>query len=134
MDDRPRIGIAVFIINENNEVLLGLRNSTLGNNTWAPPGGKLDKFESFENCIIREAKEETNLDIEELNFIGITNDIMKDNDCHYVTLFFSANKYKGKVQRMEPEKCLEWKWFNPKDLPKNLFIPFKNFIDGNFIS
>jgi 8-oxo-dGTP diphosphatase len=130
--ERPIVGIALFVLNENNEILLGLRKGNVGNDTWGLPGGKLDKNESFEDCIIREAKEETDLDINELTFIGVTNDIMEDIDQHYITIFFSTNN-DGEVKRVEPEKCLEWKWFNPKELPSNLFLPLKNFIDGNFV-
>ncbi len=130
--ERPIVGLALFILNEQNEILLGLRQGTVGNNTWGLPGGKLDKNESFEDCIIREAKEETDLDVKELTFIGVSNDIMEDINQHYITLFFSTNKYDGEVKRVEPEKCLEWKWFNPKELPKNLFLPLQNFIDGKF--
>jgi len=131
--DRPIVGIALFILNENNEILLGLRQGKVGNNTWGLPGGKLDKNESFENCIIREAKEETDLDINELTFIGVSNDIMEDIDQHYITIFFSTNNYEGEVKVVEIDKCLEWKWFNPKELPTNLFLPLKNFISGNFV-
>jgi len=132
--ERPIVGIAVLIINEDNEVLLGLRNSKLGKNTWAPPGGKLDKFESFEECAIREIKEETNLDIDQLVYICTTNDIMKDIDAHYITLFFSTTSFHGDIKIMEPEKCLEWNWFDPNKLPDNKFFPFKNFLKGNFLS
>jgi 8-oxo-dGTP diphosphatase len=132
--ERPIVGTAALIINEKNEVLLGLRNSELGKNTWAPPGGKLDKFESFEECIVREVKEETDLDINSLVFICVTNDVMEDIDAHYVTLFFSTTEYNGYEKVMEPTKCLEWKWFDPKELPENLFFPFRNFVNGNFMS
>ena len=131
--ERPIVGLAVLIINENNEVLLGLRNSDLGKNTWGLPGGKLDMFESFETCISREVKEETDLDISNLVFICVTNDPMEDIGKHYVTLFFSTTEYEGYEKVMEPEKCLEWKWFNPNQLPDNLFLPFRNFLNGNFI-
>ena len=134
IQERPIVGLAIFIMNDKNEVLLGLRSGELGNNTWAPPGGKLDMFESFEDCIIRETKEETNLDIDELTFIGVTNDVMDDVQKHYVTIFFSAGKYEGELKVMEPEKCLEWKWTNPKELPENIFFPFQNFIKGNSFS
>ena len=59
--DRPVVGIALFILNEKNEILLGLRNGLVGNNTWGLPGGKLDKNESFENASLREVTEECGL-------------------------------------------------------------------------
>ncbi len=31
---------------------------------------------------------------------------------------------------MEPNKCVEWKYFDLDDLPKNLFLSFKNFCEG----
>jgi 8-oxo-dGTP diphosphatase len=133
MKDRPKVGIAIFIVNDKNEILLGLRKSKLGNNTWSLPGGKLEKYEKIEDCIIREAKEETNLDINDLVFISLTNDIMEDTDEHYVTIFFSTTNYTGELKTMESDKCEEWKWVNPKEFPSNLFLPLKNFIDGNFI-
>ena len=134
MEDRPIVGLAVFIVNDNGEFLLGKRKGMVGGETWAPPGGKLDKNESFEDCIIRETKEETSLEISDLTYIATTNDVMKDIDRHYVTLFFSTKMYIGEVMVMEPEKCHEWKWFLPNQLPDNLFLPFQNFLNGNFIS
>ena len=133
MIDRPKVGVAVFLVDTDNNILLGLRKSNCGHNTWSVPGGKLDKYESIENCAIREVKEETNLDINNLVFIAITNDIMEDTDEHYVTIFFSTTDYNGDLKIVEPNKCEEWKWYSPNELPSNLFLPLKNFIDGKFI-
>lgn len=134
MIDSPKVGVAVLILNDKMEVLIGLRKSKLGDNTWGLPGGKLNKYESIIDCVVRETKEETNLDVFDLNYVCTTNDIMLDEKEHYITMFFSSNNYKGDVKIMEPNKCLEWKWFNPKELPNNLFLPLRNFIEGNFIS
>ena len=45
-----------FVLNENNEVLMMFRRGK-----WDLPKGKMDKKESFEECAIRETKEETGL-------------------------------------------------------------------------
>ena len=29
---------------------------------------------------------------------------------------------------MEPDKCEKWEWFDTKNLPDNLFLPFQNII------
>ena len=37
----------------------------------------------------------------------------------------------GIVKIMEPNKCLEWKWFSWSKLPKPLFLPTKNLLTQN---
>jgi 8-oxo-dGTP diphosphatase len=48
--------------------------------------------ESFEQCAIREAKEETDLDIENVKFFHVTNNPNMDNDPqkHYITIFMKV--------------------------------------------
>lgn len=50
--------------------------------------------ESFEECAIREAKEETNLDLENMKFFHVTNNPNMDNDPqkHYITIFMKVEK------------------------------------------
>ena len=50
--------------------------------------------ESFEQCAAREAKEETNLDIENLKLFHVTNNPNMDNDPgkHYITIFMKVMK------------------------------------------
>ncbi len=133
MEERPIVGLAMFILNEKNEVLLGLRKGKVGNNTWGLPGGKLEKNEDFKDCIVREVKEETNLDIKDLTFVGITNDIMTDINQHYITIYFTTKEYDGEPIVMESDKCEKWEWFSSLELPENLFLPLQNFVSGNFI-
>lgn len=127
--EKPTVGIAVFIRNENNEILLGHRISPYGYDTWGLPGGKLEMMESLEDCAKREIKEECNLDIDNLSYIGITNNVMKDIDAHYITIYFSTSEFKGELKIMEENKCSEWKWFKEGELPINLFIPLKNYYE-----
>lgn len=130
MYDTANVGVSIIIENENNEVLLGLRKSNLGDNTWGFPGGKLEKGESIENCIKRELKEETDLDLIDCHFYGITNDIFEDGN-HFITIYMIADEVSGQVKIMEPDKVEEWKLFDMKKLPDNLFLPVKNLVNEN---
>ncbi len=57
-------GAAAIIVNENNQILLQSRSD---NDKWGLPGGCQELGERFEDTVIREVKEETNLDIKEDN-------------------------------------------------------------------
>lgn len=130
MYNTANVGVAILIKNKNNQILLGLRISKLGNHTWSPPGGKLEKGETIEDCIIRETKEETGMILTDMKFNCITNDIFEDGN-HFVTIYMDALEIYGFPTRMEVNKCVEWKYFDIDDLPDNLFLCFENFISGN---
>lgn len=129
--ERPLIGVAV-IIKKDNLVLLGKRKSKVGFETWAFPGGKLDINEEIEDCAVRETYEETGLKIRNIRFAAITNDIMKQYNLHYITLYVTADYESGKEEIKEPEKCQEWKWFEWENLPEPLFTPLQNLLKQKY--
>ncbi|GLA65612.1 hypothetical protein AtubIFM54640_007797 [Aspergillus tubingensis] len=83
----PRVGVGVFVINPKGQIVLGQRKSSHGAGTWALPGGHLEFNESFEDCAAREVLEETGLKVRDIQFLTATNDIMKEEEKHYVTVF-----------------------------------------------
>ncbi len=120
--------MGVFVV-KNGKFLVGKRKSSHGSGTWAPPGGHLEFGEGLEDCVKREVKEETGLEIKDCEFLGITNDIFPEGK-HYVTLWFLAKWESGDPKVLEPEKCEEWKWIKLEDCEsiENLFLPLKNFL------
>lgn len=60
--------------------------------TWAFPGGHLEFNEDLEDCAQREIKEETDLDLvkDGIQFITATNDIMKAENKHYITIYMAG--------------------------------------------
>ena len=89
---------------------------------------KQEYNETFLAGAKREVKEETNLDIDDLELFGAADDIQPDR--HYITMHIIAKKYNGEPQVMEPTKEDEWKWFDLDNLPKNLYSPSKKFIES----
>src|SRR4051794_34741939 len=83
------VGIAVLIW-RGAQVLLTKRKGSHGAGTWAPPGGHLDMGESFEDCAIREVREETGVTISEPRFLAVTNDVFVDEGKHYATIWMEA--------------------------------------------
>lgn len=127
-----RVGVAVLIF-QQNKLLLGERiGSSHGAHTWQLPGGHLEFGETWEECAIRETKEETGINIYDVSFVQVANNIMSEENKHYVTIFMSSNKIKGKVKTMEPKKCKRWEWFCWNTLPTPLFSPLSDLIDSKY--
>jgi len=124
---KPGVGVAVIVV-KNNQVLLGKRKGSHGSGTWNFPGGKLDLYESLEDCAKREVKEEANIEIDVKRFLTITNDMFNSEGKHYVTIFMVSDYKSGEVKITEPEKCTEWSWFDWNNLPQPLFLPIQNLI------
>lgn len=131
MEKRPKVGIGV-IITKDNKILLGKRKNSHGDGTWCFPGGHLEFGESLEDCSIRETAEETGIKIKNIHFGTITNDIFKNEDKHYITIFMLADYDSGEVNLMEPEKCEKWAWFDWNKLPEPLFLPIQNLLKQDY--
>lgn len=70
------------------------------------PGGKVEEGESFEDSVIREAKEETNLDIKNPKLVGIITwltDERKD-----VGLLYETSNFEGDLVEDNREGKLSW--------------------------
>ena len=62
------VGATTLVFNNKNELLLNLRSDT---NTWGIPGGSKELKETLEECAIREFKEETNINANDLELITV---------------------------------------------------------------
>jgi 8-oxo-dGTP diphosphatase len=128
-ENRPKVGIGVYIVRDG-KFLVGERQGAHGTNTWCPPGGHLEYGESWEECAVREAKEETGVKIKNIRFLGVTNDIGYEK--HYITIAMMADWASGEPKLCEPDRCLGWKWVDLERLPKTLFLPVENLLDSEF--
>ena len=80
------------MIQDNDKVVVINRKA----NDWPGitfPGGHVENGESFTDAIIREIKEETNLNIYSPQLCGIKN--WKENGIRYVVLLYKANHFDG---------------------------------------
>ena len=134
MNNYIKVGLGVMIKN-GNKILLGHRvkkplKDTGGiyePDTWSLPGGKQEYDETMIEGAIREIKEETNLDINEVEIFSASDDIQPDR--HFITIQLIANKYSGELKVMEPTKEDKWEWFDLNNLPDNLYSPSRHFIE-----
>jgi ADP-ribose pyrophosphatase YjhB (NUDIX family) len=72
---------------KNGIILIKRKNPPYG---WALPGGFVDYGESLEQAAVREAKEETSLDITDLKQLGSYSDPSRDPRFHTISTVFVA--------------------------------------------
>lgn len=132
----PKVGVAVFLL-KGKKVLLGRRRSSIGHNTFALPGGHLEFGEKFEECAAREVREETGLEIDNIEFLTATNNVFSNEPkppVHIVCIFMRAELSDPDQlpQTLEPDKCDGWDWYDWNDLPKPLFEPLEIMVHTGF--
>eukprot|EP00548_Thalassiothrix_antarctica_P001572 CAMPEP_0194131894 /NCGR_PEP_ID=MMETSP0152-20130528/2523_1 /TAXON_ID=1049557 /ORGANISM="Thalassiothrix antarctica, Strain L6-D1" /LENGTH=163 /DNA_ID=CAMNT_0038826783 /DNA_START=45 /DNA_END=536 /DNA_ORIENTATION=- len=117
-----RVGTSVFIRDpeDSTKVFCGIRKGSHGAGSLALPGGHLEMMESWEDCAKREVKEEMDLEIDNLKLAHVTNDIMLNEQKHYVTIFLmgeiSLKSNNKKPINMEPLKCEGWNSYSWNEL------------------
>lgn len=119
------VGVGAFILNDNNELLLQKRAVPAEKGCWSIPGGRLEMFETLNQAVVRETKEETDLDIEVVNLMGICDHIIKAENAHWVATNYLCKIKSGEAKIMEPDKASDMKWFSLDSLPENLTITTK---------
>ncbi len=130
MSNRPGVGIGV-IVRKEGKVLLMRRQGSHGHGSWAPPGGHIEYGESFQECAKRETLEETGVEIGEITFRGITNDVFLEEGKHYVTIWVECQYVSGEATITSPRESTEVGWFDWDALPEPYFLPWQNLLEGN---
>ncbi|MDR2934247.1 MAG: NUDIX domain-containing protein [Rickettsiales bacterium] len=135
MNNITRIFTSLIIINKDNKVLMGLRKGSYDADTWGAPGGKLEAFEELKDSAIREVFEETGLQFQpnDLQLVNSAERINQKENYHYVGFIYITFADSVNPKIMEPEKCIEWKWFGKCDFPPDekcswLILQYKNEI------
>ena len=93
---------------EGLEVLLTRRNVNPFKNKWCIPGGHVELYEDAVTAVIREIKEETNLDFRPV-FFDYMDEIFEDLQIHNVVLFFFGEATNELIP--SPDEVSEAAWF-----------------------
>jgi ADP-ribose pyrophosphatase YjhB (NUDIX family) len=121
--DELKAGVAVIILNEENQVLLQKRADV---GLWGIPSGHIEIGETVAEAAIREVKEETNLEIRIKKLIGVYSDpnsqvfaYPNGKVVHFITTCFLAEITGGEL-RCNSDESLEIKFFGQQNLPQDL--------------
>jgi 8-oxo-dGTP diphosphatase len=130
MNQNINIGVGI-IITKDNQVLLMKRKDIHGKGTWTTPGGYLDFGETPEQCAAREAKEEVGLEVVDIRFRAITNDLFETTGRHYISIWMVGRSLSDDPVVTAKEEIEELGWFAWDALPQPLFLSFENLLNEN---
>ena len=125
-----RVGVGVWV-EKDGKVLMMHRKGVHGSGTWSMPGGHLDFGETPEQCAIRETKEETDVDIDNVHFVAMTNDYFEHSNKHYITIWMKGSYKAGTAKVNAAYESSAVEWFSWNELPSPLFAPFEKLLSGD---
>jgi 8-oxo-dGTP diphosphatase len=105
--ETPLLTVDVVIEHPSGDgrvLLIERRNEPAG---WALPGGFVDVGETVEQAAIREAREETGLDVELRHLLGVYSDPARDPRGHTVSVVFVA-RADGTPAASDDAKDVQW--------------------------
>jgi len=130
--------VHLFLIRNQQVLLLRRFNTGYEDGNYSVPAGHLDGDETATAAMIRETKEETSLVIKPVDLKLIHVMHRKKLTEERVDLFFTIPTWQGKLKITEPHKCDYLSWFPVKKLPPNMvpYIRFaiRQYLKGNIYS
>jgi 8-oxo-dGTP pyrophosphatase MutT (NUDIX family) len=126
----------IFLTNNNNEILLLRRlNTGYEDGNYSVIAGHIDGNEEVKAAAIREAKEETGIEIQpsDIEVVGVMH---RKSDSERVSFFLAASRWTGDIVNAEPDKCDDISWHSVHNLPANM-VPYvrqalENYRKGRF--
>ena len=130
------VGAGAIIFNNEGQVFIARRGPKARNEAgrWDFPGGSVEFGETCEAAVVREIKEEYDMDIEVLELLEVVNHLLPQEKQHWVSPSFIARHLSGEAKINEPEKCIGFKWLklseiNPEELSVASLSNYKKFIE-----
>ena len=105
---------AISLVDRDGRILISKRSENkFMPGYWEFPGGKLEGGETPEQCLIREIKEEINIDLENFCFSTLTFSLNEYNEFNILLLLYICREWEGVIIAKENQ---ELKWSFSKDL------------------
>jgi len=121
----PTVDIIIEIVSKGI-VLIKRKNPPYG---WAIPGGFVDYGESLEEAAIREAKEETNLDVKLIKQFHTYSDPQRDPRHHSISTAYIA---KAKGIPKAKDDAIEVGIFTESNLPEEIAFDHRSILKDYF--
>ncbi len=120
--------VDIIIVIDDKVLLIRRKNEPLG---WAIPGGFVDFGESVEDAAVREAKEETDLDVELIKLVGVYSSPDRDPRTHTISTVFYA---KADGVPKAGDDAIDVGLFGKDNLPKDMVFDHEKILRDFFKS
>jgi mutator protein MutT len=130
---QPIVGVGAIIVQEG-KILLVKRGSEPGKGKWSVPGGLVELGEKLGKAVVREVREETNLDVEVVRLIDAVDNIIRDSNgklqFHFVIIDY-LTKLKGGTLQSNSD-VLDTRWVRIEEAEDyDLTSTFREFLQRN---
>ena len=116
--EKPMVGVGV-LIRDGDLYLLIKRAAEPDAGLWSIPGGLVEVGERAAEAVVREAKEETGLDVEIEEVLGVVDKIVRDDDSrirfHFVIVDYMAARKGGSLEASSD--ALDARWVRADEFP-----------------
>ena len=121
---QPNVGVGVVIV-QDGKVLVVQRGREPAAGTWAFPGGRLELGETLAEAAVREAREETGLEVEPGEVAAVVEFIDRDADgrvrWHYVIIDLLATPVGGTLR--PGDDSVDVRWIGLEDIERFNLAP-----------
>jgi ADP-ribose pyrophosphatase YjhB (NUDIX family) len=131
--DQPVVGVGAVIVHDGKLVLIK-RGNEPSKGKWSIPGGHVELGECLPDAVIREAKEETCLDVDNPCLVDVVDNVDLDAQgkvkYHYVIVDYLVHVKSGNVAAASDAAELRWVPFDEVE-NYNLTASFRVFFTKN---
>lgn len=131
---QPLVGVGVIIICKG-QILLEKRKNDPGKGKWSIPGGLVELGERAEQTVIREAKEETNLIVDNPEHIDVVDNVELDENgkvkYHFIIIDYFVKLKSGTLSAASD--AAEVRWVKLDEVEKYVLTKtFREFFVRNY--
>ncbi|MBI4015729.1 MAG: NUDIX hydrolase [Candidatus Aenigmarchaeota archaeon] len=126
-----------IIIEKDGKIVLIKREGPPFKGKWKLPGGMVEYGQTVEQAAVLEAKEETNLDVELLDILGVYSNPQRDPRFHSLATVFVAKplngELKGDIVETTDAKWIDIKYLTTDDMGFDhgkILEDFKKWLSG----
>jgi 8-oxo-dGTP diphosphatase len=131
--DQPVVGVGAVIVS-NAKIVLIKRGNEPSRGKWTIPGGLVELAESPEIAVVREAKEETGLDVDNPTLLDVVSNVDLDEKgrvkYHYVIIDYLVHVEGGFIKAASDALELRWVPFDEVE-SYDLTMSFRLFFKQN---
>lgn len=125
---KVKVGVFLFLIQDNNILLLRRYNTGIADGCYVVPMGGLLEDETVTQAVIREAREETAVILkpEKIHVCHVMHRFHRMPEGYsfpQIDVYFQTKQWEGTITNCEPHKCDELKFF-PLESPPEKTEPF----------